>query len=218
MKSILARVAVNFGFSLLLAVASGSARAQTLEDAWRAALDGDLPTIQRLIERGASPDTADAEGSTLLSLAARSGHTPIITYLISRKASVNSRNKYGDTALMAASLKGHFDAARVLLANGAEANASGWTPLHYAAFEGRTEIVRLLLDKGADKNAIAPNEFTPLMLAVRNGHEDTAKALLFGDPDVNYRTRSSGDSALKLALQKGYVPVVDLLKRAGAVE
>jgi len=203
-------------FSALMA--AGSASAQSLQDSWRAALEGDLPTVQSLVERGNSPDTSDAEGSTLLMLAARGGHVPVVSYLISQKASVNAKNKFGDTALMAAALGGHVEAAKVLIANGAEINGSGWTPLHYAAFQGRPAMVRFLLEAGANKNAIAPNEYTPLMLAVRNGHEEAAKVLLYGDPDVNYKTRSGGDTALKLALQKGYEPVVSLLKRAGAVE
>ena len=205
--------------ALVVSVAAMSlANAQSLQDAWRAALAGDLTTIQSLVERGNSPDTSDAEGSTLLMLAARSGHAQVVAYLISQKASVNGRNKFGDTALMAAALGGHVEAGKVLLAHGAEINGAGWTPLHYAAFEGRTGLVKFLMENGADKNAIAPNEYTPLMLAVRNGHEEAARALLYGDPDVNYKTHSNGDTALKLAQQKGYEPVVILLKRAGAVE
>jgi uncharacterized protein len=192
--------------------------AQSLEDSLRAALDGDLATVQKLVERGTSPDTADQDGNTLLMLAARGGHSPLVSYLVSRKATVNARNKFGDTALMAAGLKGHVEVAKVLVASGAQVNTEGWTPLHYAAFEGSAPMVRFLLDHGADKNAIAPNEYTPLMLAVRNGHEEAARALLHGDPDVNYRARSTGESALKLALKKGYEPVIALLKRAGASE
>lgn len=203
-------------FSLVLG--AGAASAQSLQDSWRAALEGDLPTVQRMVERGNSPDTADPDGSTLLMLAARAGHGPVVSYLITQKASVNGRNKFGDTALMAAALGGHVEAAGILLAAGAEINPPGWTPLHYATFEGRTEMVKFLLERGANKDAVAPNEYTPLMLAVRNGHEAAARVLLYGDPDVNYRTRSTGDTALKLAVQKGYEPVVALLKRAGAVE
>jgi uncharacterized protein len=203
---------------LATALLAGPVAAQSLEDSLRAALDGDLTTVRNLVERGTSPDTSDADGNSLLMLAARSGHVQIVSYLVSRKAAVNGRNKYGDTALMAASLKGHVEVAKALIANGAEVNSNGWSALHYAAFEGRPALIRLLLDSGADKNAVAPNEYTPLMLAVRNGHEEAAKALLHGDPDVNYKTRSGGESALKLAMQKGNEPVVALLKRAGAVE
>lgn len=213
------RLVRPIALALSLSAAAGLAGAQSsLQDSWRAALDGDLGTVQRLVERGNSPDSSDAEGSTLLMFAARGGHAAVVTYLIAQKATVNGRNKFGDTALMAAALGGHIEAAKVLIANGAEVNPAGWTPLHYAAFEGRASMVKFLLDNGADKNAVAPNEYTPLMLSVRNGHEDTAKALLYGDPDINYKTRSAGDSALKLAVKKGYEPVVILLKRAGAVE
>ena len=55
------------------------------------------------------------------------------------------------------------------------------------------------------------------MLAVRGGHTETAKVILFEDPNVNHRS-DSGDTALKLAIQKGDTATVDLLKRAGAAE
>jgi ankyrin repeat protein len=191
--------------------------AQALEDTLRAALEGDVVTLQKLLDRGTSPDTSDAEGNTLLMLAARGGHVKAAELLVSRKASINQRSKVGDTALMAACLKGEIPMAGYLLGLGAELNPPGWTPLHYAAFEGRAAMVTFLLGKGANKDAPAPNEFTALMLAIRGGHEEAAKALLYADPDVAYRTRG-GETALKLALQKGYMPMVDLLKRAGAKE
>ena len=216
--SSIARRLAGIGLSLVILLAPGAASAQTLEDSLRAALEGDLVTVQRLVERGTSPDTSDQEGNSLLMLAARAGHVAVVSYLLARKATVNARSRFGDTALLAASLKGHVEVAKVLLAGGAELNPPGWTPLHYAAFEGRAEMVKFLLDKGAGKNAVAPNEYTPLMLAVRNGHEEAARALLYGDPDVNYKTRVTGETALILATKKGAAPVVELLKRAGAVE
>jgi hypothetical protein len=195
----------------------GAAQAQSLEDSLRAAFEGDLVTLQKLIERGTSPDTSDANGNTLLMLAARGGHLKVAEFLVSQKASVNKQNAVGDTALMAASLKGQLPVARFLLDSGAVLNPPGWTPLQYAAFEGRTAVVQFLLEKGADKNAVAPNEYTALMLAVRGAHEETARTILYADPNVSHKT-SAGDTALKLAIQKGYGPLVDLLKRAGATE
>lgn len=197
--------------------AYGVAQAQALEDSLRAALDGDLVTLQKLIERGNSPDTSDADGNTLLMLAARSGHLKLVEYLVAQKATVNRKSRVGDTALMAAALKGEIPVARFLIEKGGILNPEGWTPLHYAAFEGRTAMVKFLIELGADKNAIAPNDYTALMLAVRGAHEETARVILYADPNVTHRT-GSGDTALKLATIKGYQPIIDLLKRAGAVE
>jgi ankyrin repeat protein len=200
-----------------LLMASGLATAQSLEDVLRAATDGDLVTLQKLIERGTSPDTSDPDGQTLLMLAARSGHLKVVQYLVEQKASVTRKSKVGDSALMVASLKGHVPVARFLIERGAEVNPPGWTPLHYAAFEGQAAMITFLLSKGADKDVPAPNEYTALMLAIRGAHEEAARTILYADPDVRYKT-SAGDTAMKLAIQKGYAPIVDLLKRAGAVE
>ncbi len=150
-------------------------------------------------------------------LAAREGHVRVAEYLIEQKAAIGRRNKFGDTALMAACIKGKLDVVKLLVVHGGEVNSEGWTPLHYAAFEGRTEVLKYLLDKGADKNAIAPNGYTALMLAVRGRHGDAARAMLYADPNVNLKTES-GETALKLAREKGDAALVDLLKRAGAVE
>ena len=86
-----------------------------------------------------------------------------------------------------ASLNGDLGIIRKLLSAGGELNPKeGWAPLHYAAFEGKVDAVRLFLDVGADKDALAPNGYTPLMLAARNGHTEVAKAILYKDPDVNF--------------------------------
>ncbi len=202
---------------MIMVLSAGVAHGQALEDSLRAALEGDLVTLQKLLERGSSPDTTDAEGNTLMMLAARNGHLKVVEYLFANKASISRRSRVGDTALMAASLKGEIPVAQFLLDKGAELDPQGWTPLHYAAFEGRTEMATFLLKRGANKDAIAPNLYTPLMVAIRGGHVDAARAILYADPDVTYKT-PDGDTALKLATAKGFLPMVELLKRAGARE
>ena len=208
---------VSYIIVFMLLSLSSFANAQSLEEALRAAQEGDLATLQRLLDRGNSPDTTDAAGNSLLMVASRQGHRDVVAFLLSRKASVAHASKVGDTALKMASLKGKLEVARLLVENGAEINPAGWTPLHYAAFEGHPEVVKFLLEKGANKNAVAPNEFTALMLAVRGDHTEVARVLLFADPEVNFRS-VAGDSALKIANQRGYGPLAELLRRAGAVE
>ncbi|MCR9141834.1 MAG: ankyrin repeat domain-containing protein [bacterium] len=57
-----------------------------------------------------------------------------------------------NSALHSAANSGDLDAARRLLAGGADLHAvgkGGWTPLHVATFKGHLEMVALLLESGA---------------------------------------------------------------------
>ena len=69
-----------------------------------------------------------------------------------------------------AAFRGHLKASELLVANGAEVNMSGWTPLAYAAFNGHTDIAKLLVKSGADVNAATENGSTALIVAAKGGH------------------------------------------------
>ena len=56
--------------------------------------------------------------------------------------------------------------------------AGGLTPLLYAAREGCVECARTLADAGADLNLADPESISPLLMAVINGHWDTAQYLI----------------------------------------
>ena len=70
--------------------------------------------------------------------------------------------------------KGHTEIAKILLAHGANVNATPIegepddTPLHRAAKQGHLEIVKLLLENGADINANIEG-YTPLFFAAMHG-------------------------------------------------
>jgi ankyrin repeat protein len=200
------------------AVFAGPVRAQSsLDEILRAVHAGDVKTVAGYLDKGLDPNTTDSVGLTLLMNASRLGHVELVKLLIARKANVALRSPHGDTALMYASLKGQLAVAQVLITHGAKVNQPGWTPLHYAAFEGRTELVKLLLSKGAEKDAPAPNGYSALMLAVRSGHPETAKALLYEDADLSIKA-PDGLTALAIARGKKDLELVELLKRAGAVD
>ena len=201
-----------------LAVVCTTVHAAAYEDLLRAAELGDVKGLERLLDRGSDPNTADAKGNTLLMIATREGHKDAVWTLIRRKANTNRRNQHGDTALMMASIRGDLEIGRMLLEFGnAEVKHPGWAPIHYAAFYDKPEMIRYLASKGADKNALAPNGYTALMLAARSGHTDAARALLFEDVDVNARS-PDGDTALRIARSRKHSEVAELLVRAGAVE
>jgi len=177
---------VATAFMLLSAAASS----QSMEDMLRAVENGETRTVSTWLDRGLDVNTTDKLGNTILMLATRFGHRDMVMMLIDRKAQVQRRSPAGDSALMMASLRGDVGMMDLLVKAGAEINHEGWTALHYAAFEGSAEAAKFLLARGADKNAVAPNGYTPLMIAARNGKADAAKVLLYEDPDVNFRTES----------------------------
>jgi len=199
----------------LLPVASWG---QSFEQLLKAADAGDIKTVGALLDKGLEPNTADPQGNTLLMIAARGGHLPLVRFLVERKASVARRSPHGDTALMFASLKGHLEIARFLVDSGAPVNdEEGWAPLHYAAFEGGSALIKYLIGKGADKDGLAPNGYTPLMLAAMNRQLESARALLEQDVDLSLRN-PKGQTALGIAKETNNEEMVTLLRRAGVVD
>lgn len=198
-------------------IAAGSLGAHAVlagsyDDALSAASMGDPNTLVSLIRRGLDPDTVDAQGNTLLILAAREGHTATVEALVRSRARIDYRNPAGDSALMLAVLRGHDDTARALLKAGAAVAHDGWAPLHYAAFEGRDGLIGPILAAGAEVNAPAPNKATALMLAARNGHIDVVRRLLaLPQTDLN-ALNDAGLSADAWALQNNNSDIAGLIE------
>jgi hypothetical protein len=89
-------------------------------------------------------------------------------------------NKLDETALHLAAKMGHEMAVNMLVEQGADVSApgfSGETPLYEAAYEGHLEIVRYLLDSGAQIDAVCASG-TPLMGSMYQGHHDVMRLLL----------------------------------------
>jgi len=203
-----------------LTLVSGVARADSYEDSLSSARLGDARQLAQLMNRGVDPNTVDAQGNTLLILAAREGHRDAVATLLKYRPKLAHRNSAGDTALMLAVLKGHADVVDLLLDAGAPVNHDGWTPLMYAAFEGRADLADRLLQRGADVNALAPNRSNALMLAARNGHVDVVRRLLKTDVDLEQKN-DSGMTVDAWAQANGNTDIAQLVRaertrRAGA--
>lgn len=195
-----------------------SAHGQSFDKLLEAVEKGDTQTVAGYLEKGLDPNTTDPQGYSILMIAARMGRAEMVSLLLSRRADALRQSPAGDTPLTLASLGGHLETVRILVDSGSPVNRlSGWSALHYAAFGGAADVTAYLLERGAHKNAIAPNGYTPLMLAARNGHVAAAKALLYSDPDLA-RKGPAGETALAIAQRGNHSELVDLLKRAGAAE
>ena len=112
-KKSLLTVALVLAFPLMVGAA-------TYDDLINAAKMGDTSELTKLAGKGASVDTTDIDGNTLLMLAARDGHVETVDFLVKNHAKLNARNAAGDTALRLAAFRGHQKVVELLLAGGAK--------------------------------------------------------------------------------------------------
>ena len=176
-----------------------AALAQGLLDDLAVAVANDrTDEVRRLLARGMDPDSVDANGETMLCIAARSGSVGAAQLLLDAKAKPDKPNRWNDTPLMLAALQGNLDVVRALVAAKANVNPNGWTPLIYAATGGHDAVATFLLQRGADINAVSPNGTTALMMAIREHRLDTARLLIGRGADVNHRNQD-GASAIDWA-------------------
>ena len=131
---------------------------------------GRVAAVRALLAYGASVDAADTwRGQTPLMWAAAENHAPIMNVLLEGGAAVDAPSTGGFTALMFAVRQDARDAARLLIAAGADANAAlpdanpaarrpstSGSLLSMAVTNGHYTMAAMLLDAGADAGAHDP--------------------------------------------------------------
>jgi uncharacterized protein len=173
-----------------------------------ACVNGSAPMIAKLLDAGADANSATTEGETALMTVARTGNVDAAKVLLAHGAEVNSKEQWRQqTPLMWAVAESHPEMAQELIAHGADVNArqvtwswerqvtkeprekwmplGGLTPLHFAARQACVECARVLVKAGADINAGDPNNITPMLLALINGHYDFAAFMIDHGADPN---------------------------------
>jgi ankyrin repeat protein len=152
-------------------------------DIFTAAAVGQQSTVLKELERDpALIGTHSSDGWTPLHITSFFGHEDLTLKLIERGAEVDARstNAMKNTPLHAAAAGRKLNIVKLLLAEGANANATqegGWTALHAAAQNGDRETVEALLAHGADVNARAENKQSALDLALLKGRQEVAQLL-----------------------------------------
>ena len=115
-----------------------------------AAARGNIVSMKMLLVIGADANGFECQTDrcrTPVIAAAQAGQYEAVQLLVDRAANVNIGMKRGQTALMFASYYGHSEVVKLLLASGADVNASfeGDTALTWAKQRGHAEIVNLLI-------------------------------------------------------------------------
>jgi ankyrin repeat protein len=156
---------------------------------YKAAREGDEVTGLEILERGSIATTwKDEAGCTLLHLAAENGCVNLIRLLLQRDDStINWQNERKDTPILHASRK--------------------------QPYGKRSEVLReLLKHPGVDLN-FQSDEKTALMLAAKNGDEDSVRLLLEHGASVEIKD-GWGNMAANYGLGSGNRRVIEILRDA----
>jgi len=160
-----------------------------------------------------------SNGKSALMVASKQGQIALVKRMVKLGANVNELTLTGGTPLMFAVLGDHVDIANWLHEQGADINAkgsNGWSAATIAGAKGQTNMLRWLIEAGADINSQDVYRFTPLMRAVDNRHEASARVLLTdGQAGVDFKDESA-NSALHFAVANQQRTVVKLLLDHGA--
>jgi ankyrin repeat protein len=152
-------------------------------DVFEAAALGYVDRLRERLLDGPDATTAySSDGFTALHLAAFFGKAEAARMLLEHGAGVEAytRNAFANQPLHAAAAGRHIEVCRVLLAAGADVNATqhgGYTPLHEAAQHGDVEMSELFLSAGADPALTTDAGETPAQIAAAAGHADLADRL-----------------------------------------
>lgn len=145
-------------------------------------LKGDRFLMGLFLEAGFSPSQRDSSGVPVLNHAIRSGHISLVPLLLTAGAELNGI-----------------------------AEDRGTTPIMDAAAAGLVDLTRNLIDMGAEMDHASRDGQTAVTLAVGNGHDEAAIALIKGGADVDIKDML-GMSARKYATlynQKSILQAID---------
>jgi ankyrin repeat protein len=168
----------------------------------------DRDKVRTLLNHGAKPNVQSAAGNTALIIACRShGAVEVVNELLAHGADVHASTPAGVNALVAATESGDEEVMQVLLARGANANATFRPPysnaveslLMVAVQYGHAGCVKLLLDHGADAQ-FTSDYGNALHFAAMKDRLEIARLLIEREVDVHLPARRIGSFRNDLGL------------------
>lgn len=125
---------------------------------FKAAQNGNLAAVKRMVESGIDVNSREGYGRTALMFAAENGHLDVMKYLIGKGAAVNQNSLDCDMYPIHFALSGrHEDAALLLMEKGADIkvrDCNGRTVLMYTGYGCSINAAKRLVKSGADINAV----------------------------------------------------------------
>lgn len=156
-----------------------------------------MSEVEKILEN--IKDESDKRlNNTALHIAMRRNNLSEIRKLLSQQVNIDARNEFDDTPLhLAAQLnngESHYEAARILLNNGASVNVQnkeGKTPVWYLIRKGTVRIIQLFLIFESDFN---PNELKNsrkinLYFSIQGCRVEVMQFLIDRGFDINFRDK-----------------------------
>ena len=145
-----------------------------------AARTGGAQAVRLLLAAGADINAAEtSRDQTALMWAVAQGHHDVIKMLLEHGADVAARSRIRPRLMHNDSTNGsQYDQGIVW-------NRGGYTPLLFAARHGDAEAARLLVADGADINDTAPTGASALAITIHSGHTDFALFAIEAGADPN---------------------------------
>lgn len=171
---------------------------------------GDTEMVDSLLKHGADPNRLGPEGRSTMDLVLALDSPPEqLNSLLREGLDPHTKGPDDRTPLETVLAKRDIRSAKFLITYGADPGFA----LYNAAVEGDQEVFEMLLQVGAELNK-GPRE-SPLMAAVRGGHEKMVERLLESGVSAE-QMGTEGQSALHLAVAMDHAKITRHLLVAGA--
>jgi ankyrin repeat protein len=189
-----------------------------------AAARGDAAAIEKLTAGGARPDVRDGHGRTPLHVSAYGAHHQAMRALVAAGADPNALENDRYDIVTIAAVANDLPTLELALTLGTSprnvTSRYDGTALIAAAHLGHVEVVRALIRAGAPLDHVNNLGWTALIESIVLGdggprHTETLRALVDAGANVNLPDRE-GQMPLALARGRGYEPMAEILRRAGA--
>ena len=181
--------------------------ADLLDERYRAIINHDIGSVERLMAEGVNPNAVINNSFTSLTLAAYEGDVPVTGLLLRYGGNPFVKDGYGDTAFQSALDKEHLPLFNFLLEystpNERQRSIVVFDAVTSVLLENNVALTQALLEYVTDINRTGEDGFTLLGWAAYNGHSEVAEILLKHGADKN-ALDAVGKTASETARQQGH--------------